>query len=364
MTRTKLRIGIDVTPLLGPPTGIPAVTRGLVGALFERADIELSGWMLTHRGSPPDLPAGMPCVSSGIPARLVHLVWPRITIPTARRIAGRIDVVHGTNYVVPPGASSVLTLQDLSPILRPDWTGPEIARTGAITRRAVRLGCVVHVPCARIRDEVCEHLGADPDRVVVIHNAVDSVDGGDPELGRLLAGSGRFVLALGTTGVRKSLDTLVGAMKALPSDVSLVVAGPVGDAEDSLASAVTDGGLTGRFTRLTTVDDTARRNLLASATVLAFPSLYEGYGLPPLEALSAGVPVVATDVGALRELVGDEIELVPPGHPDMFAEALRATVDHPGRPSAALRARLGELTWSRAADLLVDAYGLAAGSAS
>ncbi len=362
MTRARLRVGIDVTPLLGPPTGIPAVTRGMVGALAERTDIELSGWMLTRRGSPPDLPDGMPCVSSGIPARLVHLLWPHITVPTARKIAGPTDVVHGTNYVVPPAASSVLTLQDLSPILRPDWTGPEIARTAAITRRAVKLGCVVHVPCERIREEVCEHLDADPDRVVVIHNAVDSVAGGDPELGHLLAGSERFVLALGTTGVRKSLSTLVDAMKALPSDVSLVVAGPVGDAEGDLAAAVADGGLTDRFTRLTTVDDADRSNLLASAAVLAFPSLYEGYGLPPLEALSAGLSVVATDVGALRELVGDEMELVPPGHPDMFAEALRAAVDHQRRPSAALRARLGELTWSHAADLLVDAYGLAAGT--
>jgi len=361
MTTRTLHVGIDVTPLLGPPTGIPAVTRGMVDALAGRSDIELSGWMLTRRGSLPSLPEGMACVNSGFPAAVVHRLWPHTTLPSSRWVAGKVDVVHGTNYVVPPGGPSVLTLQDLSPILRPDWTGAAIARTGPITRRAVKLGCVVHVPCARIRDEVCEHLDADPARVVVIHNAIDSVADGDPDLGRLLAGSERFVLALGSTGVRKSLATLVDAMKALPSDVGLVVAGPIGDAEDDLAGAVAEAALTDRFRRLTLVDEGDRRDLLAAATVLAFPSLYEGYGLPPLEALSVGVPVVATDVGALKELVGDEVELVPPGRPALFTDALRASVDNQRPPSESLRSRLEGLTWGRAADLLVDAYQLAAG---
>jgi len=359
MSGRKLRVGIDVTPLLGPPTGIPAVTRGMVGALSRRTDIELSGWILSARGSAPALPDGMACVSSGIPAALVHRLWPRVTIPTARRVAGRVDVVHGTNYVVPPGPRTVLTLQDLSPILHPDWTGPAIARTGAIIRRAVGLGCVVHVPCERIRDDVCTHLGADPERVVVIHNAVDSVAGGSLTDGRRLAGAERFVLALGTTGQRKALPTLVEAMRALPTDVSLVVAGPVGDAETQLSAAVEANSLGGRFRRLISVDDTARRDLLAASTVLAFPSSYEGYGLPPLEALSVGVPVVATDVGALRELIGHEVELVEPDDASAFADALRASFQTPAPPSESLRSMIAGLTWESAAADLVGAYHLA-----
>jgi len=359
MTGSNLSIGIDVTPLLGPPTGIPAVTRGMVGALARRTDIELSGWMLSRRGNPPALPDGVACVSSGVPAALVHRLWPRVTVPTARQVAGRVDVVHGTNYVVPPGHPTVLTLQDLSPILHPEWTGPTIARTGAITRRAIRLGCVVHVPCDRIRDEVCNHLHADPERVVVIHNAVDSVAGGSRGDGQRLAGSQRFVLALGTTGQRKALPVLVDAMRALPPDVSLVIAGPSGDAEPQLSAAVAATSLGDRFRRLTSVDDTERRNLLAAATVLAFPSHYEGYGLPPLEALSVGVPVVATDVGALGDLIGHEIELVEPGDAGQFTEALQAALEIPTPVSESLRSMIAGLTWDRAVEQLVGAYHLA-----
>lgn len=353
-------MGIDVTPLLGPPTGIPAVTRGLVGALAARDDIELSGWLLSARAGSPELPLGMECVNRRIPAAFVHRAWSRSNWPPGPVITGRVDVVHGTNYVAPPGAKSVITIQDLSPISHPDWTGPSIARMGVVTRRAVQRGAVVHVPCQRIADEARDLLGVTDDRLRVVHNAIGPVSTGDPDAGRRHSGGHRYVLALGTVGRRKALPTLVEAMAALPADIHLVVAGPKGDAEPDLIRSVRESGLDDRFHRISSLDDKSRDDLLSGALVLAFPSLYEGYGLPPLEALAAGVPVVATDVGALAELTQGAVALVEPGNSSAFAEALEALCSDPESPPAQLSARLSALTWTHAAEGLVEAYRLAA----
>jgi len=361
MISEPLRVGIDVTPLLGPPSGIPAVVRGMIDSLALRDDIAVSGWVLSTRGSTPPLPAGVRCVNRRIPATIVHRAWSHATVPPGSWVTGRVDVVHGTNYVVPPGPGSVLTLQDLSPIAHPDWTGPGIARMGAVTRRAVQMGAVVHVPCRRVAEEAQHLLGVEDERLRIVHNAIDPTSGGDPSRGERLAGSNRFVLALGTTGKRKALPMLVEAMVATPTETALVVAGPIGDAESDLLEAVERSGIGTRFRRLPTVTTGQRNDLLAAATVLAFPSLYEGYGLPPLEALAAGVPVVAADVGALDELVGDEIDLIPPGNAGAFTDALEAAVRNPAAPSPLLRTRLAGFTWEVAAEGLVAAYRLAAG---
>jgi len=360
VTDDPLRIGIDVTPLLGPPSGIPAVVRGMVDSLTLRDDIVVSGWVLSARGHEPVLPTGVGYTNRRIPAALIHRAWSHVTVPPGSWVTGNVDVVHGTNYVVPPGTHSVLTLQDLSPITHPEWTGPGIARMGAVTRRAVRLGAVVHVPCRRVADEAKELLGVEDERLRVVHNAIDPTAGGDHSSGERLAGSDQFVLALGTTGRRKALPTLVRAMVAAPADTTLVVAGPVGDAESELLIAVDRAGLGDRFRRLSDLTADQRNDLLAAAAVLAFPSLYEGYGLPPLEALVAGLPVVATDVGALHELTGDEIQLVAAGDADAFTDALGSVLRDPVAPTDRLRSRLAGLTWEAAAEGLVAAYRIAA----
>jgi glycosyltransferase involved in cell wall biosynthesis len=135
------------------------------------------------------------------------------------------------------------------------------------------------------------------------------------------------VLALGTVEPRKDLPTLVAAFDRAADavdDLALVVAGPDGWGVEAFDAAVAATRHRGRIRRLGWVDDTARADLLAGACCLAFPSVYEGFGLPPLEAMAAGVPVVCSDLPVLAEVTGDAARRVPVRDIVAWADALVA----------------------------------------
>ena len=131
-----LRVGLDVTSLVGPPTGIHQVTRGLLDALVARDDIDLHGWLLTARGAAPDV--GIPVRRSRIPASLAIRGWARADLPPGRLVTGPADVVHGTNFLAPPKRNSVLSLQDMTPLAHPAWCEPAVAAVAGVVRNAVR----------------------------------------------------------------------------------------------------------------------------------------------------------------------------------------------------------------------------------
>lgn len=355
------RVAVDVTPLLGPPTGIHQATAGLVQALVARQDLEPVGYVVSARAPAERVEAlarslGAAASRSRFPARLCHLGWARLDWPALRRMVRGCHIVHGTNYTAPPAARRLITVQDLSPVTHPHWCSPAVRRVGPVLRRSVERGAHLHVTTSVAADEAVEVLGAERSRVHAVPVGVQPIAPGDPEAARRLVGSERFVLALGATEPRKGLDVLPGAVARLPGDVKLVVAGPAGSAESALESAVRDCGLAGRFVRLTDVDDSLRADLLHGASVLAYPSLLEGFGLPPLEAVAAGTPVAATAVGALSELLAPEVRLVPAGDEVAFVERLEETITAPQPYPPSVRARVSALTWERAADQLAEVY--------
>jgi glycosyltransferase involved in cell wall biosynthesis len=147
------------------------------------------------------------------------------------------------------------------------------------------------------------------------------------------------------------------------ADLELVIAGPDGWGAPAFAAAVAACGVARRVVRLGYLEEGERQSLLGGALVLAYPSLYEGFGFPPLEAMAAGVPVVATAAGAVPEIVGDAAELVAPGDSEAMAAALARVID-----DGALRAKLVEagrvrassFTWASAAGSMMELYGVAA----
>jgi glycosyltransferase involved in cell wall biosynthesis len=369
---TPLRVAVDATPLLGPRTGVGNFSLGLLRGLAKRPDLETTGYAVTWHGRRTlarELPPGARPGSAPWPARLVRAAWARADAPRIERWTGAVDVVHATNFVPPPAhAPVVVTVHDLTFLHHPELCSPDVVRYALLLRRGLARGAVVHVVSDFVAAEVRDAFGIPLERVVRVYPGIDRLSPGDAARGRALAGTHRYVLAVGTVEPRKNYPLLVDAfdrVAADDSDLALVIAGGDGWDGSSLDAALTRARHRDRVRRLGYVDDAARRDLLGGAALLAYPSRYEGFGIPPLEAMAAGVPVVATAVGALPEVLGEAAVLVAPDDPDELAAALRRTLcDETVRASLieAGHARADGFSWSTAIDELASLYHRCAGS--
>jgi glycosyltransferase involved in cell wall biosynthesis len=371
-----LRVALDATPLLGTRTGVGTFTSGLLRALAHQQHVDVVAYALSARGARglrTAVESSIEVIDRPLPAGVLTRLLRRRDWPRAEQLIGTVDVVHGTNYVVPPAqhAGEVVTVYDLTAVRFPEMVEPASLRYPDLVKRAAARGAFVHVTAAAIGEEVVDLLGVSSDRVRVVASGVDAPAApGDAARGRRLAGACRYVIALGTVEPRKGLPDLVAAFDRVASDasrrdVALVIAGADGWGADELVRAIDASPHRRRIRRLGWVDDRARADLLAGATVLAMPSRYEGFGYPPLEAMAAGTPVVATSVGSLPEVLGDAAMLVPAGDVDAFAESLVALVDDAvlqRQLQDAGRGRAAEFSWDACANAMIELYREASAS--
>ena len=369
-----MRVAVDATPLLGPPTGVAQALRGLLSGLSSVAPgVEVDPYVLSGRAARRGqvVVDGDPATALPLPAGAAIRLWGRMDRPRADRWLGDADVVHGSNFVVPPmrAVPTTATVHDCWCARHPERCSAEVAALTAAVRRAVARGAWLHVTTQHGAAEVAEVYGA-VERVVVVPFGVPTSRDPDPpaDQGRTARSpvpSGRpYVLALGALDPRKGLAGLVrayGALAAADADVALVLAGPDGPARAEVegAVAVLPREAADRVHVLGAVDDASRRALLSGAAVLAYPSLDEGFGFPVLEAMAAGVPVVASDAGALPEVAGDAAALVPVADDDALAAALLAVLGDGDRRAALVdagRSRAATFTWERTARGLSDLW--------
>lgn len=352
--------------LLAPvPGGTGRYTRELAAALAATVP---DGWRITgmtaaHRdvsaahipgvGGPHRLP---------LPRRALAVAWQRGLPPWPGG-----DVVHAPTVFAPAakGRPLVVTVHDTVPFSHPETLTPHGAawHRDMITRATLDAAAIV-VPTATVAAELAVVASGPAPVHVVGHGAPAALTGPTADADGVVARLGlpaNYVLAVGTVEPRKGFDTLVRAMAtgAAP-DLPLVVAGPPGWGGVDLGEVAAAAGLApARLHLLGRISDADLAVVLAGASVLAAPSLAEGFGLPVLEAMTIGVPVVHSDAPALVELTAGTALVAPRGDLGALAAALRRVTDDPtdtARRVAAARTRADEYGWERAATALWRVY--------
>lgn len=325
-----MRIGLDATPLLGRRTGVGRYTAELLNGLAAIGEDDLVATAFTARGAAGlsgAVPAGVTVRSRRVPARLLRGLWQRWEFPPVGLSAGRLDVFHATNFVLPPTgrAAGVVTVHDLSFLHARDAVDRASLAYRELVPRSIERAEQVLTPSQAVADEVVEEYRVDPARVTAVHLGVDpSWRGARPD--RVWAQKRGlpedYVVAVGTLEPRKNLQVLVDAAAALlrehPGGPDLVLVGPAGWGD----ALNLDRLPAGRVHLTGFLDDADLPRVVAGSRALVFPSRYEGFGLPPVEALACGRPVLVSDLPVMHEVLGRHARYVPFDDTDAWSQAL------------------------------------------
>jgi glycosyltransferase involved in cell wall biosynthesis len=313
----------------------------------------------------------------GFPAGPFH--WRKyVSYQTAARRWGRASDVchvvdHGYGHLIwsLPRGRSVVTVHDMGPL----WKGrsrfagreggPGASAAFWYSVQAIKRAARIAAVSESARSDLLEYTDWPPERVTVIHSGVDGrfrppadALAQEAALRKLGLAGRRFVLHVGASSARKNLAVVLRALPKLDPELSLIKAGaPLEPPEKELAARL---GLGGRVSEIGPVDDGLLPALYAAAEALVFPSLYEGFGWPPLEAMACGTPAAISGIPALREIAGPGAAVVEnPDDPEEFAAAVRRCLrGSAGREElvARGRARAAEFTWEKTARAYAGLY--------
>jgi len=343
-----MRIGLDYRPAMMATTGIGRYVAALSGELAGACDLRLFG--VFRKGNRPEVrraPAGAHLLAWPIPSRLFDLagragLWP------ADRALGGCDLYHHTNYwlaEVGRGTRQVMTLHDLAHMRDPSCHTPRaVEALTAVVASAVRRCAAFLVPSEATARDCENYLGLSRDRIFVTPLGVEAGFASPSRCPsrRPSPGPSPYLLAVGTLEPRKNHLRLIEAYARLRTDVPLHLVGKRGwCCDDVIERARATPGVEWKGH----LPEEGLRAELAGATALVYPSLLEGFGLPVLEAMAAGVPVITSDVEPLRSLGEGAALLVDPLDVDALADAMETMLE-----DGALRSELIERGLRRAAD--------------
>jgi glycosyltransferase involved in cell wall biosynthesis len=348
------------------PGGVAVAALESARALIARQDIELVGVAAAHRH--PPLEAWRPPIEVKhhlLPRLALYESWHRLRRPKVESASGPIDVIHATTNAIPPrSAPLVVTVHDLAWLHDPaHFTARGVSFFDRGLKLALEDADLVVCPSkATIAD--CERYGFASDRLRYVPMGVGAEKATAENVRNARQRYGLtddYILWTGTVEPRKNLTGLLSAFRDLDSDLTLALAGPKGWNED-LAKVIEP--VKERVKVLGFVPHVDLAPLYAGARVFCFPSLFEGFGLPVLEAMVQGTPVVTSRGTSTEEIAEGAGVLVDPHDPASIRDGIARVLENDGLAQSlagAGRARAAEFPWARTADLLAEAYFEVAG---
>jgi glycosyltransferase involved in cell wall biosynthesis len=374
-----MRVGIDGYPLAEPRTGVGHYTLELARALalispadeFELvspAPFERAALAEIERANLPNLSTKNPKASS------IRGHWWSIGLPLYLRRVG-CDLFHGTNFDVPlwnplgKKRRRVVTIHDLSALLHPQKHRSRLVRRARLRLPLVaRVSDMIITPTESVKREVCHRFNVKPGKVKAIPSAARRNFQPMPfaqtaEIRRRLGVEDNFLLFVGTLEPRKNLLTLLKAFEEIIANSALrpqlVIAGGEGWLMDDLFAFIRKSAVSERLHFTGYLSDEDLRALYSSCRIFIYPSVYEGFGLPPLEALACGAPVIAGRIPSLQETLGTAARLVEPLNVKALArEMIDLLEDENQRQTlgAAGPGHAGKFSWEKTARLTLGVY--------
>lgn len=368
-----MKIGIDVYQATFRYGGIPRYVRALVQALSAAAPSDQFILASNHFRKPElrwrHTSANVTHVTLRVPRRLMQMCWDRLGWPPMEAFLGALDIFHGTHFVLPPvrAAKRVLTVHDVTFLRHPEYFSDQTVNERWHRQELlVALGQAdaVIADSRNTRDDLVDVLGYPQERIRVIPLGVEPsffVDSDAP----VSAVKSRYgldrpylVFLVGTPEPRKNLQRTVAAARQAAPGLPLVVIGPTQAIRAFLGGEPRGVILPG------VIPDADLPFILHGAELALYPSLYEGFGLPALEALAAGVPLITSDRSSLPEIAANAAVLVNPESTEEIAEAIRALLADSDRRKRLVelgRVRARELSWERTASHVLQLYRALAG---
>ncbi len=368
-----MRVAIDATAAAVQSAGVGRYARELLRALLAQGCDDR--YMLLAASSSEQAEQLLRALPPGdwrelrrlpVSERVMTAAWHRLRLPLpVERFSGDFDVFHGPDFVVPPSRRPrVVTIHDLSYIVAPQYAEPSLVEylRAAVPRSLQRASQIITVS-ASVAAELVEAYPFVEGRVRAIPNGVRPRQ---PAEEKRSADGPPTILTVGTIEPRKNLTTLLDAMHYVwmsDPDARLVVAGRIGWRSDVIMARLRAACETSRVTFIEAPSDAELDKLYEDATLFVYPSAYEGFGLPLLEAMSRDVPVIASDIPALRETAGAAASLVRPFDPEELGHAIVQLLEESalrGKLVEAGRLQAARHTWTETARRTRNAYQAAA----